>query len=337
MTYECEECGRALPPGSLACPKCGNSFDEAVPHDAELGKRGWQAKTENELPASSTSSGSTTFPFKCARCQALLAVGSHSCAGCGLVFASPVPPLPKSALVGIPLQQPPDFTAPVSANLAPSTPPRSASNNQVKHMLWAVAGTILSGFIGGRIFYIQIGDRVNGDIEVGAILGLLGVAIAFAIASLKMRPFSLSHFKVLWIACVILYPISLYVGFNTAASAAKNAMLSRFDEQGFQQSFYNQYGRDATPEEIDQLKQNALSVMGGFENSDFGGLEKQGLARQIFWGPFFISVFAGCILMWKKRSSRTICQHCGNSVTKTAVFCNRCGHSIQTKPQVPIQ
>ncbi len=46
MVYECEVCGSALPTGVLACPKCGEGFDEAVPEDAEVPKRGWQAKSE---------------------------------------------------------------------------------------------------------------------------------------------------------------------------------------------------------------------------------------------------------------------------------------------------
>lgn len=47
MIYECETCGTTLPAGVSACPKCGEHFDEAVPHDAEAPKRGWQAKSES--------------------------------------------------------------------------------------------------------------------------------------------------------------------------------------------------------------------------------------------------------------------------------------------------
>lgn len=46
MVYECEKCGAALPAGALACPKCGDDFDEAVPQDAKVQKRGWRPKTE---------------------------------------------------------------------------------------------------------------------------------------------------------------------------------------------------------------------------------------------------------------------------------------------------
>jgi len=35
MVYECEQCDNALPGGVFKCPKCGESFDEAVPQDAE--------------------------------------------------------------------------------------------------------------------------------------------------------------------------------------------------------------------------------------------------------------------------------------------------------------
>lgn len=45
MVYQCEKCEAALPPSVLSCPQCGDSFDEAVPQDAEVPKRGWQAKS----------------------------------------------------------------------------------------------------------------------------------------------------------------------------------------------------------------------------------------------------------------------------------------------------
>ena len=34
MIYECDVCSAALPPCALACPQCGEVFDEAVPEDA---------------------------------------------------------------------------------------------------------------------------------------------------------------------------------------------------------------------------------------------------------------------------------------------------------------
>lgn len=46
MVYECEECGDSLPAGVLACPKCGQTFNEAVPKDAEVPKRGWQSRAD---------------------------------------------------------------------------------------------------------------------------------------------------------------------------------------------------------------------------------------------------------------------------------------------------
>ena len=46
MVYQCEKCGSALPAGAQACPNCGDNFDEVVPPDAEVPRRGWQAKSE---------------------------------------------------------------------------------------------------------------------------------------------------------------------------------------------------------------------------------------------------------------------------------------------------
>lgn len=43
MIYECDECSAALPPGLCACPRCGASFEDAVPADALLPKSGFHA------------------------------------------------------------------------------------------------------------------------------------------------------------------------------------------------------------------------------------------------------------------------------------------------------
>ena len=59
MTYECEECGATLSAGLLCCPKCGQVFDEAVPQDAKVSKRGWQSKTEVSNPQTSNKSVSS--------------------------------------------------------------------------------------------------------------------------------------------------------------------------------------------------------------------------------------------------------------------------------------
>jgi len=36
MVYECEHCEAVLGPGLMACPRCGQAFDEPVPEDAIL-------------------------------------------------------------------------------------------------------------------------------------------------------------------------------------------------------------------------------------------------------------------------------------------------------------
>lgn len=69
MIYECEGCGASLPAGALACSKCGQAFDEAVPKDAEVPKRGWQSRANaaggsisSEQPASSAFPAVTPTP-----------------------------------------------------------------------------------------------------------------------------------------------------------------------------------------------------------------------------------------------------------------------------------
>jgi hypothetical protein len=52
MVYECEKCNRALPAGVLACPACGEGFDQPVPQDAEVPKRGWQPATKATVSSS---------------------------------------------------------------------------------------------------------------------------------------------------------------------------------------------------------------------------------------------------------------------------------------------
>ena len=43
MIYECDGCRKALRPGVSACPSCGEAFEEAVPADAEMPRRGFSA------------------------------------------------------------------------------------------------------------------------------------------------------------------------------------------------------------------------------------------------------------------------------------------------------
>jgi hypothetical protein len=50
MVYECEKCGTALPSGVIACPQCGEAFDEAVPTDAEVPKKGFSVRLANIAP-----------------------------------------------------------------------------------------------------------------------------------------------------------------------------------------------------------------------------------------------------------------------------------------------
>ncbi len=41
MIYECDQCHAALPPSVVACPKCGEQFDNVVPADAEVPRIGF--------------------------------------------------------------------------------------------------------------------------------------------------------------------------------------------------------------------------------------------------------------------------------------------------------
>ncbi len=43
MVYECDDCSAALPAGARACPRCGETFEEPVPADAVMPKRGFSA------------------------------------------------------------------------------------------------------------------------------------------------------------------------------------------------------------------------------------------------------------------------------------------------------
>ena len=51
--YECEECETALGPGWMACPRCGQPFDEPVPDDATLPQEEAleEERLETESPA----------------------------------------------------------------------------------------------------------------------------------------------------------------------------------------------------------------------------------------------------------------------------------------------
>ena len=59
MVYECEKCGAVLLAGAHACTSCGEKFDEVVPQDAEVPRRGWQVKSEK--PAGPQTSAESAF------------------------------------------------------------------------------------------------------------------------------------------------------------------------------------------------------------------------------------------------------------------------------------
>lgn len=63
MVYECEQCDNALPAGVFKCPKCGESFDEAVPQDAEVSVRGWQPKSKDLGFSAPTLQSESKIPF----------------------------------------------------------------------------------------------------------------------------------------------------------------------------------------------------------------------------------------------------------------------------------
>jgi uncharacterized Zn finger protein (UPF0148 family) len=47
MIYKCDECGKVLPAGTVACPVCGATFENAVPADAEV-RRGFSAMPDQD-------------------------------------------------------------------------------------------------------------------------------------------------------------------------------------------------------------------------------------------------------------------------------------------------
>ena len=57
MIYECDQCSKALPPGVSACPSCGEVFDDVVPADAEVPKRGFSAVSPKPEIAAIPASG----------------------------------------------------------------------------------------------------------------------------------------------------------------------------------------------------------------------------------------------------------------------------------------
>lgn len=50
MIYECDQCSKALPPGVTACPNCGEAFEDIVPADAEVPRRGFSAAPSKPSP-----------------------------------------------------------------------------------------------------------------------------------------------------------------------------------------------------------------------------------------------------------------------------------------------
>jgi hypothetical protein len=62
MVYECDQCSAALPPGVTTCPKCGEQFDDAVPSDAEVPRKGFSPAVSTPSPVVAPQPQPTPIP-----------------------------------------------------------------------------------------------------------------------------------------------------------------------------------------------------------------------------------------------------------------------------------
>lgn len=60
MIYECDQCQAPLPPNVKRCPRCGETFDEQVPADAEAFTKGFTARQTTTPAVSTTTQGIET-------------------------------------------------------------------------------------------------------------------------------------------------------------------------------------------------------------------------------------------------------------------------------------
>ena len=161
-------------------------------------------------------------------------------------------------------------------------------------------GTAISCFVGGRTYYAQSGDRAIGTPEFGAFVAFIGFLISCVIASISLKALNTGQYRLLWIACCILYPLAVYVGFSSAASATQNVALIDPNTRALLiKNFELDNDREPSEQELTDYEKMIMAQSGAD-----GSPEKLGVLRQVFWGPIFVSTYFYGLMVIKKRKQQ---------------------------------
>jgi hypothetical protein len=161
-------------------------------------------------------------------------------------------------------------------------------------------GTAISCFVGGRVYFGQSGNRVIGDPEFGAFIAFIGFLITCVVASISLKVINPGQYRLLWIACCVLYPLAIYVGFSSAASATQNAATIDPNTRALLIKNY-ELDNDREPNQ-QELADYAKMIMA--QSGMNGSAEMQGVLRQVFWGPVFVSIYFYGLMVIKKRKQQ---------------------------------
>lgn len=150
-----------------------------------------------------------------------------------------------------------------------------------------MTGTAVSCFLGGRTYFAQSGDRSIGGPEFGAFISFIGFLISCVIASFSLKTMNPGRYRLLWISCCILYPLAIYVGFSSAASATQNAAsIDPHTRALLIKNFELDNDRKPSEQELTDYGRMIMAQSGAD-----GSPEKQGVLRQVFWGPVIVSIY----------------------------------------------
>lgn len=230
----------------------------------------------------------------------------------------------------------------------------------MKLLLKALFVTSIAGLIGGRIFAAQIYDMAQTTTDFGAWLVFIVAVIAIYQAA---KSCSAGTFKKLWIGCAICWPLFITMGYYGSLSLAKNAMMSQTDNSQVQaqvvDNFREEYGRDPSPEELDELKTQVSDLLDqGLTNGGFGNRESTAVKEQWLIGPLCVSCICCFILILRKRRESQIiasqirangsqydvaqkavpntfqCNRCSQLVYHGMRFCSKCGSDTSLPDRV---
>ncbi|MGI4791025.1 MAG: hypothetical protein ACRYFS_19540 [Janthinobacterium lividum] len=126
--------------------------------------------------------------------------------------------------------------------------------------------------------------------------------ISCAVASISLKVLNPKQYRLLWIACCVLYPSTIYLGFFSTISMAQSAASADPTTQALLvRNFELDTGREPTQQELADY-QKAMMSQAGVDSP----AQTHRVLPQFFWGPIFVSIYFYGLMIAKKRKGQIL-------------------------------